>query len=325
MTTTAPRPTKSGSENGGGRRWPVAAAAAAVAAVGLLTRRLRNGATTAAPPEPPPLKVPRRGTARRPIWSAATARATIAARHLRTDAWWVQPLITVVVLVLFVAYSTFRAFQNAYYFSEPYISPFYSPCITTHCEGDTFPKLFTGPSWISPAIYILIVPLGFRLTCYYYRKAYYRSFWLSPPACAVGEPHGKYSGETRFPLVFQNVHRYFFYLGLIFNVILTYDAVVAFRDETGAWGHMGLGTLILLINAVLLWLYSLSCHSCRHIVGGRLNSFSRHPLRYRFWTAVSVLNGRHAQLAWMSLFGVALADLYVYLLASGVFADPRFF
>jgi hypothetical protein len=89
------------------------------------------------------------------------------------------------VLLAFIVYSTFRAFQNAYYFAEPYISPFYSPCLTTQCEGDTFPKLFTGPSWISPAIYILVVPLGFRLTCYYYRKAYYRSFWQSPPACAV--------------------------------------------------------------------------------------------------------------------------------------------
>jgi hypothetical protein len=325
VTTTAPRRTKQTEppENGRGRRWPLAAAASAVAAVGLLTRRRRNG--TEAPPGPPPLRVPRRGTVRRPIWSAATARATIAARHLRTDRWWVQPLVTVVVLVLFVAYSTFRAFQNAYYFSEPYISPFYSPCITTHCEGDTFPKLFTGPSWISPAIYILIVPLGFRLTCYYYRKAYYRSFWLSPPACAVGEPHGKYSGETRFPLVFQNVHRYFFYLGLIFNLILTYDAVVAFRDETGAWGHMGLGTLVLVVNAVLLWLYSLSCHSCRHIFGGRLNHFSRHPVRYRLWTAVSKLNVRHMQLAWISLIGVALTDLYIYLLAADVITDVRFF
>jgi hypothetical protein len=325
VTTTAPRGTKQTerAQDGRGRRWPLAAAASAVAAVGLLARRRRNGGTTAT--EPPPLRVPRRGTVRRPIWSAATARATIAARHLRTDRWWVQPLITVVVLVLFVAYSTFRAFQNAYYFSEPYISPFYSPCLTTQCEGDTFPKLFTGPSWISPAIYILIVPLGFRLTCYYYRKAYYRSFWLSPPACAVGEPHGKYSGETRFPLIFQNVHRYFFYLGLVFNVILTYDAVVAFRDETGAWGHAGLGTLVLLVNATLLWLYSLSCHSCRHIFGGRLNHFSRHPVRYRFWTVVSKLNTRHMQLAWVSLFGVALTDLYIYLLAAGVITDVRFF
>ncbi|SDO20534.1 hypothetical protein [Geodermatophilus sp. DSM 45219] len=252
-------------------------------------------------------------------------RAAIAARTLRTDRWWLQPLLTVLVLVAFVAYSSFRAFQDAHYFSEPYVSPFYSPCLTTACEGDTFPELFTGPTWISPAIYILVFPLGIRLTCYYYRKAYYRSFWLSPPACAVAEPHRRYTGETRFPLVGQNLHRYFLYAALVINVVLFYDVVLAFRDETGEWGHMGLGTVVLLVNAVLLFLYSLSCHSCRHIVGGRLNSFSKAPLRYRAWTAVSRLNARHMQYAWASLASVALADLYVFLLATGTISDPRFF
>lgn len=255
----------------------------------------------------------------------APRRATIAARHLRTDRWWLLPLTTVVVLLSFVVYSTFRAFQNAYYFSEPYISPFYSPCITTGCEGDTFPEFFTGPSFISPAIYILVIPLGLRATCYYYRKAYYRSFWLSPPACAVGEPHRRYTGESRPPLLLQNLHRYALYGALVFNVILTYDAVLGFRDETGEWGHMGLGTLVLLANAALLWLYSLSCHSCRHIVGGRLNHFSRHPVRYRLWTQVSRLNASHARFAWLSLFSVAIADAYVFLLATGTISDPRFF
>ncbi|MDP9433950.1 MAG: hypothetical protein M3P93_01605 [Actinomycetota bacterium] len=264
-------------------------------------------------------------TATLPPGTRSPGRAALAARTLRTDRWWLQPLLTVVALLAFVAYSTWRAFENAHYFSEPYISPFYSPCITTACEGDTFPELFTGPDWISPALYILVVPLGFRLTCYYYRKAYYRSFWLSPPACAVAEPHRRYTGETRPPLLFQNAHRWFFYLGLVFNVVLTYDAVLAFRDERGEWFHAGLGTLVLLVNAALLWAYSLSCHSCRHIVGGRLNSFSRHPLRYRFWTWVSALNARHMQLAWVSLAGVALTDLYVRLLATGTIDDPRLF
>ena len=255
----------------------------------------------------------------------APRRAAIAAGTLRTDRWWVQPLVTVVVLVLFIIYATFRAFQNAYYFHEPYISPFYSPCITTACEGDTFPELFTGPTWISPALYILIFPLGIRMTCYYYRKAYYRSFWLSPPACAVAEPHRRYTGETRLPLIGQNIHRYALYAALVINVILFYDAVMAFRDETGAWGHMGLGTLILLVNATLLWLYSLSCHACRHAVGGRLKHFSKHPVRYWMWTRVSRLNARHMQYAWLSLFWVLFTDLYIRLVASGAITDPRFF
>ena len=264
-------------------------------------------------------------TAGRGDGGPAPRRAAIEAGTLRTDRWWVQPLVTVVVLVLFIIYATFRAFQNAHYFAEPYISPFYSPCITTACEGNTFPELFTGPTWISPALYILIFPLGIRMTCYYYRKAYYRSFWLSPPACAVAEPHRRYTGETRLPLLGQNIHRYALYAALVINLILFYDAVMAFRDETGAWGHMGLGTVILLANAVLLALYSLSCHSCRHIVGGRINHFSRHPLRYKAWGLVSRLNGRHMQFAWASLISVAFADFYVLLLATDTIKDLRFF
>jgi hypothetical protein len=183
-----------------------------------------------------------------------------------------------------------------------------------------------GDWWkLSPALIILIVPLGFRMTCYYYRKAYYRAFWQSPPACAVAEPHGKYTGETRFPLILNNAHRYFFYLGLVFNVILTWDAILGFRNADGVWGHMGLGTLVLLANATFLWLYSLSCHSCRHTIGGRLKHFSAHPVRYKAWTLVSKLNHKHMLFAWISLFGVAFADLYVALVANGTFTDPKFF
>ena len=132
---------------------------------------------------------------------------------------------------------------------------------------------------------LLVLPflLGFRLTCYYYRKAYYRSFWLSPPACAVAEPHGKYTGETRFPLILQNSHRYFFYAALVVSLINTYDAIRAFHGDDGGFG-IGLGTMIMVVNVVLLWAYTLSCHSCRHIVGGRLKHFSKHPVRYRAWT-----------------------------------------
>jgi hypothetical protein len=88
---------------------------------------------------------------------------------------------------------------------------------------------------------------------------------------------------------------------------------------------MGLGTLVLLGNATLLWLYSLSCHSCRHAVGGRINNFSKHPFRYWAWTQVTRLNAHHMLFAWTSLFGVAFADFYVRGLASGVFQDARFF
>ncbi len=253
-------------------------------------------------------------------------RARVQGKTLRQDRWWLAPLATFVVFSAFVVYATWRAFSGSNYYSAPYLSPFYSPCLTGDCvDGSSdFGQPFSF--WqLSPALLILIFPLGFRMTCYYYRKAYYRAFWLSPPACAVAEPHGKYTGETRLPLILQNIHRYFWYAAIVVSLILTFDVVLAFRDESENWGHMGLGTVIMVVNIVLIWLYTLSCHSCRHAVGGRLRHFSKHPIRYRAWTMVSKLNLSHARYAWYSLFSVALTDLYIYFLANGTFDDPRFF
>jgi len=261
----------------------------------------------------------------------SAGRALIKERTLRPDKWWIQPLIIVAVFVSFIIYATFRAFEKQNYFAEPLISPFYSPCLSTACVagsthfGTPIGSITIFGMLISPALFILIFPLGFRLTCYYYRKAYYRSFWMSPPACAVAEPHKKYTGETRAPLILQNAHRWFFYAGLVLNIILTYDAVIAFKNPEGEWGHMSVGTLVLVANATFLWLYSASCHTCRHTIGGRLRSFSKHPIRYKAWTIVSKLNHYHPNFAWVSLIGVAFADFYVRMVASGTITDWYFF
>jgi hypothetical protein len=139
----------------------------------------------------------------------------------------------------------------------------------------------------------------------------------------VPDARARYTGESRFPGILQNVHRYFFYLAIPFPFILLWDGIRAF-DFPDGFG-MGVGTLILLVNAVLLGTYTLSCHSCRHLCGGNLDSFARSPRRHRFWKLVSSLNARHMQIAWVSLFGVALTDVYVRLVATGVINDPRFF
>ena len=253
-------------------------------------------------------------------------RADIKARTLRTDRWWIQPAVIVGALIAFIIYSTWRAFENAYYYSEPLISPFYAPCLASSCVDGSSSFTPIGSWWIlSPALIILIFPLGFRMTCYYYRKSYYRSFWLSPPACAVSDSHKRYTGETRAPLILLNSHRWFFFAGLVFNVILTYDALIAFRNSEGQWGHMSVGTVVLLANATFLWMYSLSCHTARHVVGGRLKHFSAHPVRYRAWTYMSKLNAKHPRYAWISLVGVAMTDLYVRQVASGSITNFYFF
>jgi hypothetical protein len=248
---------------------------------------------------------------------------------LRQDRWWIQPVATMSVLVAFVVYSTWAAFQNRYYYvganvHRDLISPFYSPCLAGSCVSGAKAGLAFNWFELSPALLILIFPLGFRLTCYYYRRSYYRAFWWSPPACAVSDSHASYSGETRFPLIMQNLHRYFFYAGLVFNTLLTIDAVLAFRQPGLGYG-VTVGTIVLCVNAVLLWCYSLSCHACRHLCGGGVRNFTEHPLRYRFWKMLTPLNARHMNFAWASLVFVALTDVYVRLVASGALTDYKLF
>ncbi len=246
----------------------------------------------------------------------------LEARTLRRDLWWVEPVLVVLGLGSFIVYTTWAAFQNGHYYIEPYLSPFYSPCISANCPHVSLPLI--GSWWnLSPAFLILWTPAGFRLTCYYYRKAYYRSFFWSPPACAVRDAAKIYTGETQFPFVLQNLHRYFFWLAFVVLLFLWWDAIRAFNFSDGF--GIGIGTLVLLVNAVLLSLYSFSCHSCRHLCGGKLNLFSKTPLRYRGWKIVTRLNERHMLYAWISLVWVAFTDLYVRLVATGTIYDFRLF
>jgi len=249
----------------------------------------------------------------------STGLTTIGERRLgstmRRDAWWVELIPALILLGGFGLYATARAFEGKYYEWGPYLSPFYSPLIDSHHRWWPF----------SPALLILVWPLGFRATCYYYRKAYYRAFFLDPPACAVGEPGSrKYRGETAFPFILQNLHRYFLYAAIIFLGFLWHDAYRAFIFD-GRFG-IGVGTLVLLVNVSLLTIYALSCHSLRHLVGGRLDCFSCVSFggpQHKAWSFLSVLNNRHMLFAWISLVTVGLADFYVRLVASGTITDLR--
>lgn len=253
-------------------------------------------------------------------------RAKIKARTLRTDRWWVAPLLTVTLITLWLAYATVRVFMQKWYYVEDYhyLTPFYSPCISKGCLPDSaeFGRFLPDMWWLPFAALTLPFLFLFRFTCYYYRRAYYRSFWFSPPACAVPDAHSSYQGESRFPLVLQNAHRYFFYIAVLISVVNTFDAVIAFQSPDGF--GFGLGNLVLLGNVVLLWAYTVSCHSCRHITGGRLKHFSRHPVRYRLWGFVSKLNAKHMQLAWTTLGTLVVTDFYVMAVSAGWISDLRF-
>jgi len=248
----------------------------------------------------------------------------------RRDAWWLSPAVVLVVLSGFVIYATWAAFQNAHYHYGPYLSPFYSPELFGDSPHSWFgPKPAAWPGWLpwSPALLILWAPAGFRVTCYYYRGAYYKAFWADPPSCAVGEPRGSYWGERWMPLVLQNVHRYFLYLAILFLGFLARDVWSALWFEDPATGErrfgVGVGTLVLAANVTLLGGYALGCHSLRHLVGGRLDRVSEAPVQYGAYRCVNCLNRRHMAWAWCSLVWVAFADLYVRMCAMGVWRDWR--
>jgi hypothetical protein len=232
----------------------------------------------------------------------------------RRDAWWLELVPVIILMGGFSVYATLRAWESGFYEWGPYLSPFYSPLIDPHHHW-----------WpLSPAFLILGGPLSFRATCYYYRKALYRAFLWDPPACAVGEGHRSYSGETRFPFILQNLHRYALYLAFIFLCFLWYDAIRAFWFE-GSF-YVGLGSVIMLVNVVLLSSYTLSCHSLRHLIGGKLDCFScvtGGGARHSAWTLSSFLNERHMLFAWASLISVGLTDFYIRLVATGAIRDLK--
>ena len=249
---------------------------------------------------------------------------------MRQDAWWVQPTVVAIVLASFVVYATWAAFQNAHYTFGPYLSPFFSPEIFGSSPHAIFgPKPGWWPGWLpfSPALIILPFPGLFRVTCYYYRGAYYKAMWADPPSCTVREPRHGSLGEHSFPLILQNVHRYFLYIAFIFLVILAHDAWNAlwFTDPATGQTHFGIGvgTLVLTLNVVLLTCYTFGCHSLRHIVGGYLDRLANRPVRRTAYACASCFNRWHMRWAWFSLFGVALTDLYVRLCSMGVLHDIR--
>jgi hypothetical protein len=253
----------------------------------------------------------------------------------RRDAWWLNPLLVFLGLTGFIVYVSWAGMQNDHYWYGGYLSPVYSPELwgkSPHAifggpQPPWWPSFFTGPLAYTPALLILIAPAGFRLTCYYYRGAYYKSHWLSPPACAVGKPHKTYTGERAFPLILQNLHRYFMYVAVGYLFILAHDTYKGMWFANATTGQeefgIGVGTLVLALNVTFLSMYTFGCHSFRHVVGGFKDVLSRAPVRQKLYGLATKCNVRHQQWAWTSLVWVGFTDFYVRMCSMGVFTDWR--
>ena len=165
------------------------------------------------------------------------------------------------------------------------------------------------PAWISPALLILWMPGGFRLTCYYYRKAYYRAFFLDPPACAVGEPRNQYAGETRL-LLFQNLHRYF----LVPRAGVPCDSGDRRGARVASGRRRAAGTRSASASATLVLAANVTSAGAVHVfaaircgtwsaatsIASRACAAGRRATR--LWQGITRLNEHHMLWAWTSLF-----------------------
>jgi hypothetical protein len=238
----------------------------------------------------------------------------------RSDTWWLMPVLQGAYLLFFVLYAFWAVVIDFSDFKTTigdatFVSPFFNPDI----------DVSWWPEGLSPGLILIWAPVGFRATCYYARKVYYRSFFWDPPGCAISEAKaydGEYLGENKLPYIINNVHRYFFYAAFIlatFHAIEFFNLVLegGFSTSKGA-----IATTILGVDAVFLALYVLSCHSCKHIVGGSQNRVSGsivRKFRHSIWKRVKQLNVNHHAWFWLSLTTILIADLYIrFVLVKGV-------
>jgi len=221
--------------------------------------------------------------------------------------WWLSPATVILALGGFGLYGAWTALLGGRSEFGPYLSPFYSP-------------RWAGIGGFSPALLILPIPLTFRASCYHYRKAYNRSFFRHPIACARVETGGRsYRGETRPPLSLNNLHRFAMYLSVALLIFLWVDAMASLSFR----GHLrvGIGSVLMILNVLLLSGYTLGCHSLRHLAGGGLDCYSAArcgAARRGAWRSISRLTARHGLWAWSSLASVVAVDVYIRALQHGL-------
>lgn len=244
----------------------------------------------------------------------------------RIDAWWKQPLWMAVALIAALVYTGLRVFLwdgDIHYDDHRVTSPIFSPDVI-HIFG------LSGPAWMNSALLVLWIPFGFRGTCYYMRRVYHRVFFQNPTGCVVAKPginyRFGYKGETGL-FVLNNIHRYMMYLAILIIGFKVYDVwhTMHFKTTDGSEGiGVSLGTLLLALEAFLLFMYVVTCHAFRHIIGGGLDRWDRGVARLkgRLFSKVSIGNVHHGFWFWWSLLVVFLGDIWVWVVASGHIADP---
>lgn len=245
--------------------------------------------------------------------------------HLKYT-WWFKPLLQGLVIIIFVAYTTATLFFSSV-FGDGKFGNYRSPIFDIDVPQSVLNALHwpANNPFLPTALLVLWVPIGYRATCYYMRRIYYRSFFGNPPACAtngVDFRRGKYTGERFLPFILNNYHRYFLYAAIVVALIHWIELPNAFNMGTSSHYQFGIGvgTIIIALDTLLLTFYVLSCHAFRHLFGGGSNCYSCSSLKtaeHKTWKVISVLNEYHGTFFWLSLISVMVADFYIRLLVPG--------
>ena len=178
----------------------------------------------------------------------------------------------------------------------------------------------------SPTILVLPFVGLYRLTCYAYRKDYNRHVFKHPLVCTaygrLDDSTRKYTGETSMFMKAENLHRYFLYVAIAILPFFYYDFYISLFYA--GYFILRLGSVILLLNALFITMYVLSCHSFRSLIGGRKDCYSCMAGGKgvnKVYRAQSRLNAHHEAIAWLSLIFIIFVDLYLRGLAAGLPID----
>ena len=243
----------------------------------------------------------------------------------RVDKWWNKPFWMGFGLSLALVYTALRVLVwngEIHYDNHRVTSPIFSPDVIHIFDLQT-------PHWMNSALLILWIPFGFRGTCYYMRKVSHRVFFQNPTACVVAKPKISYKidykGEKGL-FILNNIHRYMLYLAIIILSMKVYDVyhTMWFQGDNGVESFgISIGTLVLAIESILLFMYVASCHAFRHLFGGGMNQWRSgiSGIFGKLHIKISNLNIEHAFWFWTSLVMVFLGDLFVWAVAEGIIND----
>jgi hypothetical protein len=255
------------------------------------------------------------------------------ARTTRVDYWWLAPASTAIGLIIFFGYLTFRAFNATYVWFESVHqphggAPFFTPVSGYPGSVPLDHAWFGNVSLVVAAVSSAVTGI-LRAGA---RHCFPSHLLLLPRRVLQGGVHEatelrggrvtfRLSRRTRAAPVSESAPLHALWRSLPHRLPVVGGPGAFFKQ-----GHFGIGvgTVVMVMNAALLTGYTFGCHSWRHLIGGQLDCFTceqRSVASIRHVEGSTWLNERHMAFAWFCLVWVAFTDFYIYLVSSGTIRD----